>query len=146
MNRLTGLVIQYTLWIIVYCECRLLTFSLCPRLLNMSISTVCQRDNLILAISLSIFLTLAHSFKSVYICLSQRDERTLEVAMEAVLQRVIELKQSLAQLLQKLEQEGESADWPQYLQQYSVISAQVVPNSVKICKILPNVLELFFSI
>ncbi|KAF2364028.1 hypothetical protein FHG87_005205 [Trinorchestia longiramus] len=55
----------------------------------------------------------------------QREERHLEVAVDAVLQRVTDLKQSLAQLLQKLEQEGESADWPDYLQQYSVISGQM---------------------
>lgn len=57
---------------------------------------------------------------------SQREERQLEVAVDAVLQRVTELKQSLAQLLHKLEQAGETSDWPDYLQQYSVISAQVL--------------------
>uniref|UniRef100_A0A2P2I2C1 Mediator of RNA polymerase II transcription subunit 8 n=2 Tax=Hirondellea gigas TaxID=1518452 RepID=A0A2P2I2C1_9CRUS len=55
----------------------------------------------------------------------QREERVLEVAIDAVQQRVVELKQSLLQLLQMLEQEGDSADWPHYLQQYSVISAQM---------------------
>lgn len=45
--------------------------------------------------------------------------------MDAVLQRVVELKQSLQELLGKIEQEGQSATWPDYLQQFSVISAQV---------------------
>lgn len=55
----------------------------------------------------------------------QREERVLEVAIDAVLQRVVELKVSLQELLHKLEHEGDSSDWPHYLQQYSVISAQV---------------------
>jgi len=56
----------------------------------------------------------------------QRDERVLEVALEATLSRVAEVKASLLHLLQKLEQEGDAADWPSYLQQYSVISAQMI--------------------
>jgi len=56
----------------------------------------------------------------------QRDERVLEVAMEQTLTRVAELKESLLQLLHKLEQEGQAADWPSYLEQYSVISGQMI--------------------
>ncbi|XP_047739227.1 mediator of RNA polymerase II transcription subunit 8-like [Hyalella azteca] len=56
----------------------------------------------------------------------QREDRLLEVTVDTVVQRVTDLKQSLGLLLQKLEHEGESADWPDYLQQYSVISGQMI--------------------
>ena len=45
--------------------------------------------------------------------------------MDNIIQRVADLKCSLQQLLHKMETEGESSQWPEYLEQYSVISAQV---------------------
>ena len=42
-----------------------------------------------------------------------------------MVQRVVDIKNSLQQLVLKTEQQGEQADWTQYLESYSVISAQV---------------------
>lgn len=56
----------------------------------------------------------------------QREERALDTALEAIMQRVIDIKGSLQELLGKIEQEGERSDWPSYLNAYSVISAQVI--------------------
>ncbi|KAK3879212.1 hypothetical protein Pcinc_016207 [Petrolisthes cinctipes] len=55
----------------------------------------------------------------------QREERALDTALEAIMQRVVDIKGSLQELLGKIEQEGERSDWPSYLNAYSVISAQI---------------------
>ncbi|XP_045592274.2 mediator of RNA polymerase II transcription subunit 8 isoform X2 [Procambarus clarkii] len=55
----------------------------------------------------------------------QREERALDIALDAILQRVIDIKNSLQELLVKVEREGEQADWPSYLNSFSVISAQI---------------------
>ncbi|XP_066967201.1 mediator of RNA polymerase II transcription subunit 8 [Macrobrachium rosenbergii] len=55
----------------------------------------------------------------------QREERTLDVALDAILQRVVDIKGSLQELLARIEHEGEGGDWPSYLNNFSVISAQI---------------------
>lgn len=55
----------------------------------------------------------------------QREERALDAALDAILQRVIDIKSSLQELMLKIEREGEQADWPSYLDAFSVISAQI---------------------
>ncbi|XP_076048817.1 mediator complex subunit 8 isoform X2 [Oratosquilla oratoria] len=55
----------------------------------------------------------------------QREERVLETALDAILQRVVDIKNSLQQLIFKIERESEHTDWPQYLDSFSVISAQI---------------------
>jgi len=62
--------------------------------------------------------------------LNQREERGLELSVDAIIQRVTELKQTLQELLLKIEHEGQSSMWPDYLQQFSVISAQVCFNII----------------
>ncbi|KAK7065311.1 mediator of RNA polymerase II transcription subunit 8 [Halocaridina rubra] len=55
----------------------------------------------------------------------QREEKVLDTALEAILQRVVDIKGSLQELLVKIEHEGDNADWPSYLNNLSVISAQI---------------------
>ncbi|RXG59582.1 Mediator of RNA polymerase II transcription subunit 8-B [Armadillidium vulgare] len=64
----------------------------------------------------------------------QREERVLETALEVIIQRVVDIKSSLQQLIVKVETQGENADWPQYLDSFSVISAQIF----SLLKILKN--------
>lgn len=55
----------------------------------------------------------------------QREERVLEAALDAVVQRVVDIKGSLQELVLKIEHEGDGADWPSFLNCFSVISAQI---------------------
>lgn len=64
---------------------------------------------------------------------TQREERALDAALDAILQRVIDIKSSLQELMLKIEREGEQADWPSYLDAFSVISAQVCSTTFILC-------------
>ncbi|MCL4133899.1 UNVERIFIED_CONTAM: hypothetical protein GTU68_023396, partial [Idotea baltica] len=64
----------------------------------------------------------------------QREERALETAIEVIIQRVTDIKNSLQQLIIKVETQGENGDWPHYLDSFSVISAQIF----SLLKILKN--------
>ncbi|KAB7495152.1 Mediator of RNA polymerase II transcription subunit 8, partial [Armadillidium nasatum] len=66
--------------------------------------------------------------------ISNHAERVLETALEVIIQRVVDIKSSLQQLIVKVETQGENADWPQYLDSFSVISAQIF----SLLKILKN--------
>ncbi|KAG0727414.1 Mediator of RNA polymerase II transcription subunit 8 [Chionoecetes opilio] len=55
----------------------------------------------------------------------QREERVMDAVLDAILQRVVDIKGSLQELLVKTEREGEHGDWPSYLNSFSVISAQI---------------------
>ncbi|XP_050707011.1 mediator of RNA polymerase II transcription subunit 8-like isoform X2 [Eriocheir sinensis] len=56
---------------------------------------------------------------------SQREERLMDATLDAILQRVVDIKGSLQELMVKTEREGEQGDWPSYLNSFSVISAQI---------------------
>lgn len=49
----------------------------------------------------------------------------MDATLDAILQRVVDIKGSLQELMVKTEREGEHGDWPSYLNSFSVISAQV---------------------
>lgn len=49
----------------------------------------------------------------------------MDATLDVVLQRVVDIKGSLQELLVKIEREGEQGDWPSYLNSFSVISAQI---------------------
>lgn len=68
---------------------------------------------------------------------SQREERLMDATLDAILQRVVDIKGSLQELMVKTEREGEQGDWPSYLNSFSVISAQVTINylgGILICR------------
>nr|SVE75522.1 EOG090X0JK2 [Daphnia dolichocephala] len=55
----------------------------------------------------------------------QREEKQLEAALEALLQRINDLKTSIRTLLFRLENEYASLNWPSFLDSYAVISGQM---------------------
>lgn len=52
-------------------------------------------------------------------------ERHVDLVLENMAQRVSDIKNSLETMVHKLERESHLADWPSYLDSYSVISAQI---------------------
>lgn len=55
----------------------------------------------------------------------QREEKQLEAALEAIILRVNDLKNSLASMLFKVENEYETMNWPSFLDNYAVLSGHV---------------------
>nr|SVE93387.1 EOG090X0JK2 [Moina brachiata] len=55
----------------------------------------------------------------------QREERQLEAALEALLQRMNDLKASIHSLIVKIEIEHATLNWPSVLDSYAVISGQM---------------------
>ena len=58
-------------------------------------------------------------------CKMQREEKLLESALEATLQRINDLKVSIRSLLTKLEYEHATLSWPSVLDSFALISGQV---------------------
>lgn len=57
--------------------------------------------------------------------MQQREEKQLESALESIIQRVNDLKQSLASMILKVENEYDTMNWPSFLDNYALISGQV---------------------
>lgn len=57
--------------------------------------------------------------------MQQREEKQLESALESIIQRVNDLKQSIASMILKVENEYETMNWPSFLDNYALISGQV---------------------
>lgn len=55
----------------------------------------------------------------------QREEKQLEVALDAIIMRVNDLKNSIASMIFKLEHEYETLNWPQFLDNFALISGQL---------------------
>lgn len=55
----------------------------------------------------------------------QKEEKQLELSIEALIQRVTELKNSVATFLQKLEHEYETLSWPSVLDSFALLSGQL---------------------
>lgn len=63
--------------------------------------------------------------------MQQREEKQLDSALETIIQRVNDLKQSLASMILKVENEYDTMNWPSFLDNYALISGQV--SNFKIC-------------
>lgn len=57
--------------------------------------------------------------------MQQRDEKVLDAALESIIQRVNDLKSSIASMIFKVENEYETLNWPTFLDNYALISGQV---------------------
>lgn len=57
--------------------------------------------------------------------MQQREEKQLESALESIIQRVNDLKQSIASMILKVENEYDTMNWPSFLDNYALISGQV---------------------
>lgn len=57
--------------------------------------------------------------------MQQREEKQLESALDSIIQRVNDLKQSIASMILKVENEYETMSWPSFLDNYALISGQV---------------------
>lgn len=68
--------------------------------------------------------------------MQQREEKQLESALESIIQRVNDLKASLAAMIFKIENEYETLNWPKFLDNYALISGQV--GKVTFCDISPT--------
>ncbi|XP_030757031.1 mediator of RNA polymerase II transcription subunit 8 [Sitophilus oryzae] len=58
--------------------------------------------------------------------MQQREEKQLESSLESIIQRVNDLKASLASMIFKIENEYESLNWPKFLDNYALISGQLI--------------------
>lgn len=73
----------------------------------------------------------------------QREEKQLEAALEALVQRINDLKTSIRTLIFRLENEYATLSWPSVLDSYAVISGQV---SFYFCTILNSFDSFLFEI
>lgn len=55
----------------------------------------------------------------------QREEKQLETALDAILLRVNDLKNSIGSMIFKLENESENLSWPNFLDNFALLSSQV---------------------
>ena len=55
----------------------------------------------------------------------QREEKQLESSLEAIIQRVNDLKTSIGSMIMKLELEFETLNWPTFLDNFAIISGHV---------------------
>jgi mediator of RNA polymerase II transcription subunit 8 len=55
----------------------------------------------------------------------QREEKQLEVALDSIIQRVNDLKNSIGAMIVKLEHEHETLNWPTMLDNFALLSGQV---------------------
>lgn len=54
-----------------------------------------------------------------------REEKQLEMLLDAVLNRLNDLKKAVASMLRKLETEYETINWPTFLDNFALISSHV---------------------
>lgn len=62
--------------------------------------------------------------------MQQREEKQLETALESIIQRVNDLKNSIMSMIFKVENEYESINWPTFLDNYALISGQVTYSKI----------------
>lgn len=55
----------------------------------------------------------------------QREEKQLDMALDAIIIRVNDLKQSISNMIIKLEVEHETLNWPTFLDNFALMSGQV---------------------
>ena len=55
----------------------------------------------------------------------QREEKQLDMALDAIIMRVNDLKQSISNMIIKLELEHETLNWPTFLDNFALMSGQV---------------------
>lgn len=58
----------------------------------------------------------------------QREEKHLEATLQAIQNRVIDLKTAIQALITKLETEYETINWPTFLDNYAILSGHVSYN------------------
>lgn len=54
-----------------------------------------------------------------------REEKQLETALEGIIQRVNDLKSSVAAMIYKVENEYDTSNWPTFLDNYALLSGHV---------------------
>lgn len=55
----------------------------------------------------------------------QREEKQLENALDSIMQRVSDLKTSIAAMIFKIENEYETINWPTFLDNFALLSGHV---------------------
>lgn len=55
----------------------------------------------------------------------QREEKQLDMLLEAVLNRLNDIKNSIGSMIHKLETEYDTINWPSFLDNFAVISGHV---------------------
>lgn len=55
----------------------------------------------------------------------QREEKQMEMTLDAILSRLNDLKLSIGGMIQKLETEYEIINWPTFLDNFAIISSHV---------------------
>lgn len=57
--------------------------------------------------------------------MQQREEKQLESALDSIIQRVNDLKSSIAAMIYKVENEYDTLNWPTFLDNYALLSGHV---------------------
>lgn len=57
--------------------------------------------------------------------MQQREEKQLESALDSIIQRVNDLKTSIAAMIYKVENEYETLNWPTFLDNFALLSGHV---------------------
>lgn len=55
----------------------------------------------------------------------QREEKQLENSLEAIMQRISDLKASIGAMIFKIENEYETINWPTFLDNFALLSGHV---------------------
>lgn len=58
-------------------------------------------------------------------CAMQREEKQLDSALEAIIMRVNDVKNAIAAMIFKVEHEYETLNWPNFLDNFALISSHV---------------------
>lgn len=57
--------------------------------------------------------------------MQQREEKQLESSLDSIIQRVNDLKSSIAAMIYKVENEYDTLNWPTFLDNYALLSGHV---------------------
>lgn len=62
--------------------------------------------------------------------MQQREEKQLESALDSIIQRVNDLKSSIAAMIYKVENEYDTMNWPTFLDNYALLSGHVSKGNI----------------
>lgn len=76
----------------------------------------------------------------------QREEKQLDSFLEAILNRLNDIKNSILTMIQKIETEYETIHWPTFLDNFALISSHVSYNPVYVWSLLMNLFSIICSL
>lgn len=76
--------------------------------------------------------------------MQQREEKQLEATVQAILNRVNDLKTAIQALITKLETEYETINWPTFLDNYAILSGHVSTITTSY-RYLPTYIQIYWT-